>query len=112
MAPSEYPRDMEIRGTENEGTARLELHGELDIGTAPVLEDAVDRALEDGCREVVLDLGPTTLLDSSGLGALLRAAREVDARQAKMAVVSPPGSEARVVIEMSRTGSVVGLRGS
>jgi hypothetical protein len=27
-----------------------------------------------------------------------------------MAVVSPPGSEARLVIEMSRTGSVVGLR--
>ena len=60
----------------------------------------------------MLDLGPTTLLDSSGLGALVRAAREVDARKAKMAVVSPPGSEARVVIEMSRTGSVVGLRGN
>jgi len=27
-----------------------------------------------------------------------------------MSVVSPPGSEARVVIEMSRTGGVVGLR--
>ena len=30
--------------------------------------------------------------------------------QGTMAVLSPPGSEARVVIEMSRTGSVVGLR--
>jgi anti-sigma B factor antagonist len=103
---------MEIRSSREEGTARLELHGELDIGTAPELESAVDEALGDGCREVILDLGPTTLLDSSGLGALIRAAREVDARQAKMAVVSPPGSEARVVIEMSRTGSVVGLRDS
>ena len=101
---------MEIRSSRREGTARLELHGELDIGTAPKLDEAVEQALEDGCREVVLDLGPTTLLDSSGLGALVRAAREVDARKAKMAVVSPPGSEARVVIEMSRTGSVVGLR--
>jgi anti-sigma B factor antagonist len=101
---------MEIRSSREEGTARLELHGELDIGTAPKLDRAVDEALSDGCREVILDLGPTTLLDSSGLGALIRAAREVDARRAKMAVVSPPGSEARVVIEMSRTGSVVGLR--
>jgi anti-sigma B factor antagonist len=101
---------MEIRSSRTEGTARLELHGELDIGTAPKLDEAVEQALDDGCREVVLDLGPTTLLDSSGLGALVRAAREVDARKAKMAVVSPPGSEARVVIEMSRTGSVVGLR--
>ncbi len=104
------PGDMEIRGTNSDGTARLELHGELDIGTAPVLEDAVDRALEDGCRDVVLDLGPTTLLDSSGLGALLRAARTVGDRHGTMAVVSPPGSEARLVIEMSRTGSVVGLQ--
>ena len=110
MAPSGYPRDMEIRGTENEGTARLELHGELDIGTAPVLEDAVDRALEDGCREVVLDLSGTTFLDSAGLGALINAAREVDARRATMSVHSPPGSEARVVIEMSRTGGILGLR--
>jgi anti-sigma B factor antagonist len=103
---------MEIRSSRSEGTARLELHGELDIGTAPELDRAVDEALEDGCKEVVLDLGPTTLLDSSGLGALVRAAREVDARKARMAVVSPPGSEARVVIEMTRTGSVVGLRDS
>jgi anti-anti-sigma factor len=101
---------MEIRSSRNDGTAHLELHGELDIGTAPKLDEAVEQALDDGCREVVLDLGPTTLLDSSGLGALVRAAREVDARKATMAVVSPPGSEARVVIEMSRTGSVVGLR--
>ena len=101
---------MEIRSSRSEGTAHLELHGELDIGTAPKLENAVDEALEHGCKEVVLDLGPTTLLDSSGLGALIRAAREVDARHGTMAVVSPPGSEARLVIEMSRTGSVVGLR--
>ena len=101
---------MEISADHNDGTAHLELNGELDIGTAPKVEDAVERALGDGCREVVLDLGGTTLLDSAGLGALIRAARAVDAKQGTMAVVSPPGSEARVVIEMSRTGSVVGLR--
>ena len=101
---------MEIRSSHSEGTAHLELRGELDIGTAPKLEEAVDRALDDGCREVVLDLGPTTLLDSSGLGALIRAARTVGDRHGTMAVVSPPGSEARLVIEMSRTGSIVGLR--
>jgi anti-sigma B factor antagonist len=103
---------MEIRSSRHDGTAHLELRGELDIGTASELDAAVDRALDDGCREVVLDLGPTTLLDSSGLGALIRAARAVDAQQGRMEVLSPPGSEARVVIEMSRTGSIVGLRDS
>jgi len=101
---------MEISESHSDGTARLELRGELDIGAARTVEEAVERALGDGCREVVLDLGGTTLLDSAGLGALIRAARTVGAQQGTMAVVSPPGSEARVVIEMSRTGSVVGLR--
>jgi len=103
---------MEIRSSRHDGTAHLELRGELDIGTAPELDAAVDRALDDGCRDVVLDLGPTTLLDSSGLSAVIRAARAVDAQRGKLEVVSPPGSEARVVIEMSRTGSIVGLRDS
>src|SRR5919107_2754487 len=103
---------MDIRSSHREGTARLELHGELDIATAATLGEAVDRALDDGCREVVLDLGGTTFMDSTGLNALIRAARTVDARRGRMAVLSPPGSEARVVIEMSRTGSVVGLRDS
>jgi anti-anti-sigma factor len=101
---------MEIRSTDTGGAQRMELRGELDIGSAPKLEQAVERALEDGCREVVLDLTGTTLLDSSGLGALLRAKRTVDARQGAMSVHSPPGSEARVVIEMSRTGGILGLR--
>ena len=103
---------MDVRSSQSEGTARIELHGELDIGTAPKLDEAVGRALDDGCREVVLDLGGTTFMDSTGLNALIRAARAVDARRGRMAVLSPPGSEARVVIEMSRTGSVVGLRDS
>jgi anti-sigma B factor antagonist len=88
----------------------MELRGELDIGTAPKLEQAVEQALEEGCRDVVLDLTGTTLLDSSGLGALLRAKRTVDAQQGSMTVHSPPGSEARLVIEMSRTDAILGLR--
>jgi anti-sigma B factor antagonist len=101
---------MKIRSTDADGTAHLELIGELDIGTGSQLEDAVDRALEAGARDVVVDLGGTTFLDSSGLGALIRAARAVDAARGTMGVLSPPGSEARLVIEMSRTGDVVGLR--
>jgi anti-sigma B factor antagonist len=101
---------MEIRRTQTEGAERMELRGELDIGTAPKLEQAVEQALEEGCRDVVLDLTGTTLLDSSGLGALLRAKRTVDAQQGSMTVHSPPGSEARLVIEMSRTDAILGLR--
>jgi anti-sigma B factor antagonist len=88
----------------------MELVGELDVGTGPDFEDAVVRAVRDGARDVVVDLGRTTFMDSSGLGSLIRAARSVDAARGTMTVLSPAGSEARVVIEMSRTGDVVGLQ--
>jgi anti-sigma B factor antagonist len=101
---------MEIRTTRDGTAARMELTGELDVGTGPDLEEAVVRALGDGARDVVVDLARTTFMDSSGLGSLIRAARSVDATRGTMTVLSPPGSEARVVIEMSRTGDVVGLR--
>jgi anti-sigma B factor antagonist len=101
---------MDIRRTETEGATRMELRGELDIGTAHEVEQAVERCLAEGSRDVVLDLTGTTLLDSSGLGALIRAKRTVDAQQGSMTVHSPHGSEARLVIEMSRMGTTLGLQ--
>ncbi len=98
-----------VRSGEGE-TAELEVVGELDIASGTTLDEAVVEALDDGCREVVIDLGRTTFVDSAGLGALIRAVRSVDQEHATMSVVSPPGSEARLVIEMARVGGVVGLR--
>src|SRR3954469_8060264 len=101
---------MDIRSSRRDRTARLELNGELDIGTAAALDEAVDEALDAGCREGVLDLAGTTVLPSTRRRAPLPGARAGYPRRATMAVLSPPGSEARVVIELSNTGDVVGLR--
>jgi anti-sigma B factor antagonist len=101
---------MEILTTKAEGTARMEVVGELDIAGGPRLDAAVAEALDGGCEEVVVDLARTTFLDSAGMGALIRAVRSVDEQGGRMSVLSPPGSEARLVLEMARVGDVVGLR--
>jgi anti-sigma B factor antagonist len=101
---------MEIRRSAEGETAHVEVVGELDIASGPKLDAAVEEALGEGAREVVIDLGGATFVDSAGLGALIRAVRTVDEEHATMSVVSPPGSEARLVIEMARVGGVVGLR--
>jgi anti-sigma B factor antagonist len=101
---------MEIRSSRDEGTARVDVVGELDIVAGAAFDEAIGSALDDGCREVVVDLAQTTFLDSSGMGALIRAARAVDERGGSMTVLSPPGSEGRLVIEMARIGHIVGLR--
>jgi len=48
----------------------LELAGELDMATTPLLEEALDAL--DGPRAVVLDLDGLTFIDSHGLHAIFR----------------------------------------
>jgi anti-anti-sigma factor len=87
----------------------LEVDGELDIETGEALQQAVQRVLDEGAHQVRIDLTPTTFVDSAGLAALLRAAREVRERHGEIHVDSPHGSEARLFIELSGTQSVLGL---
>jgi anti-sigma B factor antagonist len=91
------------------GGVRLVVEGELDLAGAPMLDEALERALGEGHDDIAVDLAGTTLLDSTGLGALIRAARTVRERGGRIAVHAPRGSDARLVIGISGTGSVVGL---
>jgi len=46
--------------------------GELDIGGAPAMRNALRQAFDSGATEVVLDMGGVTFMDSTGLRELLR----------------------------------------
>lgn len=50
----------------------LEVSGEVDMLTAPQLEEAVGRALDDAPKVLVLDLAKVTFLASAGLSVLTR----------------------------------------
>ncbi len=57
----------------------LTLSGELDIGSAQVLEAAIDEACAAGAKELVLDLCGIDFMDSMGLRALLNGRRTCEA---------------------------------
>jgi anti-sigma B factor antagonist len=48
------------------------LTGELDVASAPVLEEALAEACDSDAREVVLDMSGLEFMDSTGLRAILR----------------------------------------
>ena len=50
----------------------LLLSGELDLASAPQLEERVQQLSSRGQGELVLDLGGLDFIDSSGLNAILR----------------------------------------
>jgi anti-sigma B factor antagonist len=97
------------RAAYDEDAVTLEVDGELDIVTGETLKHAVHGVLEQGAMKVRIDLTPTTFVDSAGLAALVRAAREVRERRGEVHVHSPRGSEARVFIELSGIQNVLGL---
>jgi len=100
---------LRVESTTEQGTTRLELAGELDITAAETLDQAVGEALQAGADALLLDLTPTTFVDSTGLSHLLAARRKADAANAALRIHAPRGSEARVVIDLAGVGSILGL---
>ena len=82
------PEAFSVR-TEQHGDAAVVVPtGELDLATAPALEDALERAFEGGSERVVLDLRELEFIDSSGLRTLLTARRQADVAGKQFSLVA------------------------
>ena len=68
--------------------------GELDAYAAPDLTDAFAQAATAAC--VVVDLQAASFLDSTALGVVVRALREVDDRGGAARIVLPDGPARRI----------------
>lgn len=68
--------------------------GELDAYGAPDLSDAFTQVAEEG--RVIVDLQAVSFLDSTALGVVVRALREVDERGGSSRIVLPAGPARRI----------------
>lgn len=73
----------------DERTQVIALRGEVDAVTAPKLGRRLFSLAEEGKKGVVLDLSSVTFLDSTGLGVLLNALRQLSQRGARLVLVCP-----------------------
>jgi anti-anti-sigma factor len=79
-------------------TTVLDVSGELDIGTAPVLRATFLRLLDqDDVPDIVLDMRSVAFCDSSGLAVLLMGARRWQAEGKRFALRSPSQTLERLV---------------
>ena len=108
-SPLPAPGHLKVHGRLDDGIAHLVLQGDVDLATAQIVRQAIGESLDNGAREIVLDLGPVGFLDSTGLSVLLHAARDAERRRAKLRTMSPPGAEARLVIELAGVAKLLGL---
>jgi anti-anti-sigma factor len=95
------PSGFSISISDRGGRAVVAVRGELDLATAPELEQAVLERLDAG-QDVVLDLRELQFMDSSGLRVVVVAhARSTDGGP-EFAVVRPPeGSEVAKILEIA-----------
>src|ERR671937_1593958 len=78
-----------------DGVDVIAVTGELDLATAPRLSKRLNVATLSGAGGVIVDLSETAFIDSSGLHALMVAARQLARRERVLTIVCPPGRALR-----------------
>jgi len=80
---------MEIIKRTHKDTTMVELTGILDTNTSPKAQDTIQGYIDSGCRELIINLGSTEYMSSSGLRVLLVAAKKIWALSGKFIICQP-----------------------
>jgi anti-anti-sigma factor len=91
--------DVESRQTDS-GVTVLAPTGRLDVTGAPALKDAVSEAMKNGKPRLVIDLEGVSFVDSSGLGSVVAALKQVRSSQGDLRLAAP-NQQVRVVLELT-----------
>ena len=83
--------------------------GEIDLSNVSAVDDHLQRLLEAGARNLVLDLRQVTFMDSRGLGLILQWNELADQQGIAFTVIQGPPQVARV-FELCGVGDRVRLR--
>jgi anti-anti-sigma factor len=74
--------------------------GRLDVAGAPALKDAISEALKSGQAKVVIDMEGVSFVDSTGLGSVIAALKQIRGSQGDLRLAAP-NQQVRVVLELT-----------
>lgn len=74
------------------GHTVVEVHGEVDVYTAPMLRERLLELINGGAHRLVVDLSRVDFLDSTGLGVLVGALKRLRTSGGVLALVCPKES--------------------
>jgi anti-sigma B factor antagonist len=79
--------DLGLDVVERNGFAVLAIHGEVDVYTAPQFREQLIQLVDQGHRNIVVDLEGVEFLDSTGLGVLVGGLKRVRSHDGDLALV-------------------------
>ena len=100
----------EVLRADSSAAIRLELRGELDMYSAPLLERELSAVERDDASGIVLDLAELTFMDVSGLRAILDAARGARREQRAFVIENPMPHIVRL-LELTAIDQTLTVRG-
>jgi anti-sigma B factor antagonist len=84
--------------TRSEGRAAvIAVRGELDLASAPQLEQELDRAWESDVEQLVIDLRTLEFMDSTGLSVIVSAHQRLSDSGRKLSIVRGPQQVQRLL---------------
>ncbi|HEY3281522.1 MAG TPA: STAS domain-containing protein [Armatimonadota bacterium] len=83
----QYDPFIRVYVTDLQGVPLLEVSGEVDLGTLPQLQRALERALSRNGNQLILDLRKVSFIDSSGVGALISAKKALLSRRGELHLI-------------------------
>jgi anti-anti-sigma factor len=90
------PAQLRIFIREREPTPILQLTGEVDMASVPLLRETYDEVCPKPACGLVVDLSGVTFLDSSGLAILLAIHEELQNRGTQLTILAPTPSVRRL----------------
>lgn len=100
---------IEIRRTNRDAVAVLELAGRLDVTTSSQLEDAINGVFDSNDRTLVIDCSELKYISSSGLKILLLAARRFGSADGRVVLCGVEGP-IRKVFDISGFSSIFSIK--
>lgn len=94
--------------TDSETETRLQIEGAVDALTAPEIRPIFDKVVADARPRVVVDLAQVTMIDSSGVGAVVSLFKRVKAQGGQMQVVGAK-DQPLSVLKLLKLDKVFGL---
>lgn len=81
---------MDLHFEKKNDTLLVRVKGELDLHTADDLRESIEQHLKDhpSLKNMIMDLGGTSFIDSSGVGVILGRYKTLTARGGKLAAAS------------------------
>ncbi|GAA2386104.1 STAS domain-containing protein [Streptomyces viridochromogenes] len=98
---------MKVTGDERGDWAVLQVSGELDLVTSPVLRQHVHDVVAEGRHSLVLDLSEVLFCDSSGVGVLIASRRLIRSCRGSLRLILP----AQGAVDGSHVNRVLGALG-